>query len=70
MKYAQEYLNGDENSKILFLKQFKEKEKSLAHFDDYDINLCVDINKMCGLVDNIDPDKLDQLWSKESGACG
>ena len=70
MKYAQEYLNGNENSKILFLKQFKEKEKSLAHFDDYDINLCVDINKMCGLVDNIDPDKLDQLWSKESGACG
>jgi len=70
MKYAQEYLNGVENSKILFLKQFKEKEKSLAHFDDYDINLCVDINKMCGLVDNIDPDKLDQLWSKESGACG
>lgn len=70
MKYAQDYLNGNENSKILFLKQFKEKEKSLAHFDDYDINLCVDINKMCGLVDNIDPDKLDQLWSKESGACG
>jgi len=70
IKYAQDYLNGDANSKILFLKHFKEKEKSLAHFDDYDINLCVDINKMCGLVDNIDWDKLDQLWSKESGACG
>jgi len=43
---------------------------SLAQFDEYDINLCVDINKLCGLVDNISEKNLDRLWEKESGACG
>ena len=39
-------------------------------FDDFDINMCVDINKMCGVIDNVKPKDLDRLWMKRSGACG
>jgi len=64
------YKTKDEKYKSEFIETFTKKEQSLAHFDEYDINLCVDINKMCGVVDNISYETLDQLWSKESGACG
>ncbi|WP_282780630.1 MBL fold metallo-hydrolase, partial [Phaeodactylibacter xiamenensis] len=64
------YKSKDEKYKTEFIETFTKKEKSLAHFDEYDINLCVDINKMCGIVDDISYEKLDQLWSKSSGACG
>jgi len=71
MKLAQEYYETkDEKYKSEFIETFTKKEHSLAHFDDYDINLCVDINKICGVVDNISYETLDQLWSKSSGACG
>ena len=71
MRLAYEYYKTKNNTiKDKFIKVFTEKEKSLAHFDEYDINLCVDINKMCGVVDDISYETLDQLWSKSSGACG
>ena len=71
MKLAYEYYKTKNNTiKDEFIDIFTEKEKSLAHFDEYDINLCVDINKMCGVVDDISYETLDQLWSKSSGACG
>ena len=71
ISYALSYFNTPKESiKNDFLKYFTKKELSLAHFDQYDINLCVDINKMCGVIDNIQPIQLEQLWSKESGACG
>lgn len=64
------YKTKDEKYKSEFIETFTKKEQSLAHFDEYDINLCVDINKMCGVVDEISYETLDQLWSKASGACG
>lgn len=64
------YKTKDEKYKSEFIETFTKKEQSLAHFDEYDINLCVDINKMCGVVDDISHETLDQLWSKASGACG
>ena len=64
------YETKDEKYKTEFIETFIKKEKTLAHFDDYDINLCVDINKMCGVVDDISYETLNQLWSKSSGACG
>lgn len=71
MKLAYEYYESkDEKYKTEFIETFTKKEKSLAHFDEYDINLCVDINKLCGVVDDISYETLDQLWSKASGACG
>lgn len=71
IKYVNKYIkNKDANIKKQFINYFESKEKELAQFDDYDINLCVDINKMCGVVDNIQNSILDRLWSKSSGACG
>ena len=71
MKLAYEYYETKNiKYKSEFIEMFTEKEKSLAHFDEYDINLCVDINKVCGVVDDISYETLDQLWSKSSGACG
>jgi hypothetical protein len=32
--------------------------------------MCVDSNKLCGIIDNIDDYDLDRLWSKAAGACG
>lgn len=71
MKFAQNYFNTkDITIKEKFIYYFTEKEQSLAQFDKYDIDLCVDINKICGIVDDVQDDILDKLWSKSSGACG
>jgi uncharacterized membrane protein YedE/YeeE/glyoxylase-like metal-dependent hydrolase (beta-lactamase superfamily II) len=61
---------GDEHIKKEFIDKFEENELKLATFDDFDINMCVDINKMCGVIDNVKPKDLDRLWMKKSGACG
>jgi glyoxylase-like metal-dependent hydrolase (beta-lactamase superfamily II)/uncharacterized membrane protein YedE/YeeE len=64
------YTTNDINLKDDFINYFTNKEQNLAYFDENDIKLCVDINKMCGVVDNLSLKELDKLWSKESGACG
>ena len=71
IKYVNNYIkNATENTKEDFITYFELKEKELAQFDDFDINLCVDINKMCGVVDNVKQSILTRLWNKSSGACG
>jgi glyoxylase-like metal-dependent hydrolase (beta-lactamase superfamily II)/uncharacterized membrane protein YedE/YeeE len=71
IKMVKEYIDtNDEKIEEKFINFFTKKELSLAKFYDYDINLCVDINKKCGVVDNITEIELDKLWSKSSGACG
>lgn len=73
LDYIYRYLNEKDNKNNIkeeFIKYFEDKELTLAKFWDYDINLCVHMNKMCGVTDNIRLYDLERIWTKSSGACG
>lgn len=53
-----------------FSESLKAVETTLAHFEDTDITFCITRNQMCGAIDGISVQRLDELYDKDSGACG